>query len=95
MVDALKKQKVNLKIITGDNTLIARTTAAQIGISSDKIISGAEIQALSDEALARKAQIMDIFAKIEPSQKERIVRALQKKGHVVGYLGDGINDASA
>jgi Mg2+-importing ATPase len=95
LVDALKKQKVSLKIITGDNVLIARTTAAQIGIASDKIISGAELQALSDEALARKAQIMDIFAEIEPSQKERIVRALQKRGHVVGYLGDGINDASA
>ncbi|MFZ4425890.1 MAG: magnesium-translocating P-type ATPase [Saprospiraceae bacterium] len=95
LVDALKKQKVSLKIITGDNVLIARTTAAQIGIASDKIISGAELHVLSDEALARKAQIMDIFAEIEPSQKERIVRALQKKGHVVGYLGDGINDASA
>jgi Mg2+-importing ATPase len=95
LVNALKKQKVSLKIITGDNTLIARTTAAQIGISSDKIISGAELHVLSDEALARKAQIIDIFAEIEPSQKERIVRALQKKGHVVGYLGDGINDASA
>ena len=95
LVNALKQQKVHLKIITGDNTLIAQTTAAQIGIPSEKIISGAELHALSDEALARKAQMMDIFAEIAPSQKERIVRALQKKGHVVGYLGDGINDASA
>ncbi len=95
LVNALKQQKVQLKIITGDNILIAQTTAAQIGIPSDKIISGAELHALSDEALARKAQMMDIFAEIAPSQKERIVRGLQKKGHVVGYLGDGINDASA
>ena len=95
LVNALNKQKVHLKIITGDNTLIAQTTAAQIGIPSNRIISGNELQMLSDEALARKAQIMDIFAEIAPSQKERIVRALQKKGHVVGYLGDGINDASA
>ncbi|MFZ4428549.1 MAG: magnesium-translocating P-type ATPase, partial [Saprospiraceae bacterium] len=95
VLDKLKAQKVNLKIITGDNTLIARTIAARIGIPAEHIISGSELHALSDEALARKVQVMHVFAETEPSQKERIVRALQRKGHVVGYLGDGINDASA
>ncbi len=95
VLEKLKAQKVDLKIITGDNALIAGTIAAHIGIPSERIISGSELHTLSDEALARKAQVMHVFAETEPSQKERIVRALQRKGHVVGYIGDGINDASA
>jgi Mg2+-importing ATPase len=91
----LKNKKVQLKIISGDNALIASAIAAQIGMSSPNIISGKELHTLNDEAIIRKVDETDIFAEIEPSQKERIVRALQKKGHVVGYLGDGINDASA
>lgn len=95
LIEALKKQKVHFKVITGDNELIARTTATQIGIPTSRIITGAQLHAMDDEAIIQKVHHATIFAEIEPSQKERIVRAFQKKGHIVGYLGDGINDASA
>lgn len=95
VIAALKKQGVKLKIITGDNVLIAENIAARIGIPSRRIISGKALHELSDDAIVSRVDKVDIFAEIEPSQKERIVRALQKNGHVVGYLGDGINDASA
>lgn len=95
VIIALKNKNVQLKIISGDNTLIASAIAAQIGIASPNIISGKALHSLNDIAIIKKVDEVDIFAEIDPSQKERIVRALQKKGHVVGYLGDGINDASA
>ena len=95
LVQALQRQKVQLKIITGDNARIAQTTARQIGLPAPRIATGTDLQAMSDDAMTQQVQEIDIFAEIEPSQKERIVRALQRKGHVVGYIGDGINDASA
>ena len=95
IINELKQKNVRLKIITGDNTLIAKNIAKQIGIPFERIISGKEIHNLTEDKLSRKVNNIDIFSETEPSQKERIVRALQKKGHVVGYLGDGINDASA
>lgn len=95
VINDLRSKQVALKIITGDNMLIAGSIAAQLGIESERILSGAEIHRMSDEALAAKAISVSIFAETEPSQKERIVRALQANNYVVGYLGDGINDASA
>jgi len=95
IINELRIKNVALKIITGDNTLIAENIASQIGISSHRIISGAELHMLSDDALLAKIDDIDIFSETEPSQKEKIIRILQRKGHVVGYLGDGINDASA
>ena len=95
VITALKNKNVKLKIISGDNALIAAAIAAQIGLPSPNILSGKQLYDLNDEAILQKVEETDIFAEIDPSQKERIVRALQKKGHVVGYLGDGINDASA
>lgn len=95
VIDDLKNKKVSLKIITGDNTLIARNIALQLGISADRILSGRELHQLDDTALPARVDNIDLFSETEPSQKERIVRALQSRGHVVGYLGDGINDASA
>lgn len=95
VIRLLKNKNVRLKIISGDNALIAAAIAAQIGLPSPNILSGKELHALNDDAIMRKVDETDIFAEIEPSQKEQIVRALQKIGHVVGYLGDGINDASA
>ncbi|MDZ4165883.1 MAG: magnesium-translocating P-type ATPase [Smithellaceae bacterium] len=86
---------VALKVITGDNQLVARSVAGQIGLGDARIISGEELRQVSDAALPRLAQDTDIFAEVEPNQKERIIRALRKAGHVVGYLGDGINDAPA
>ncbi len=91
----LKRKNISIKINTVDNILIAKNIAAKVGISANKIISGKDIFLMNDDAFSGKVGEIDIFAETEPSQKERIVRTLQKKGHVVGYLGDGINDASA
>jgi Mg2+-importing ATPase len=86
---------VRLKIITGDNPLVAAEVARQIGIHDAHVISGAQLRQVSDDALPQLASRSDVFADIEPNQKERIIRALRTAGHVVGYLGDGINDAPA
>lgn len=95
VLEHLKARHVTLKILTGDNTLIARNMAAQVGIPSERVIAGKELDPLTEDALRRKVEEIDIFAETEPFQKERIVRALQLNGHVVGYIGDGINDAPA
>lgn len=92
---ALREKGVALKIVTGDNLLVAASVGEKLGIARQRIISGAELHALSFNALALKLDDIDIFAETEPAQKEDIVKALQMRGHVVGYLGDGINDAPA
>lgn len=94
-ISDLSKTGVSLKIITGDNKLTAESISRQIGLKDTKIITGAEIRQLSDEALYRSVNNINIFAEVEPNQKERIILALKKAGNVVGYMGDGINDASA
>ena len=94
-ITKLKTLGVNLKIITGDNHLVAATVSEQMGLKNTKILTGPELHNLSDAALMRKAGGIDVFAEIEPNQKERIIIALKKAGNVVGYMGDGINDASA
>jgi P-type Mg2+ transporter len=86
---------IQLKIITGDNVLIARHLAEQVGLDAGQVLSGRDIQTMSDAALMRQASDVDVFAEIEPGQKERLILALKKAGHVVGYIGDGINDVSA
>jgi len=86
---------IKLKIITGDNMLIANSLAYQLGIEAPKILTGAEMQRMSTAALMHRAPLTDIFAEVEPNQKERIIIILKKAGHVVGFLGDGINDAPA
>jgi P-type Mg2+ transporter len=91
----LKKLGVSLKIITGDNHLVAASISKKMGLASNKIISGPELRKMSDSALLRSVGSVDVFAEIEPNQKERIIIALRKAGNVVGYMGDGINDASA
>ncbi|HEX9115155.1 MAG TPA: magnesium-translocating P-type ATPase [Anaerolineae bacterium] len=91
----LARLGVHLKIITGDNRLVARQTAQAVQMPVASVITGAELNGMSDEALWQRAEQADIFAEVDPSQKERIILALKKKGHVVGYMGDGINDASA
>jgi Mg2+-importing ATPase len=91
----LKKLGISLKIITGDNRLVSANLGRQVGLPDLQILSGADLHAISDEALRTRAGDIDIFAEVEPNQKERIILALQKAGNVVGYLGDGINDASA
>jgi len=94
-IDNLKKLGVSLKIITGDNHLVAASLSKKMGLSNNKILAGPELRRMSDAALLRSVGNVDVFAEIEPNQKERIIIALRKAGNVVGYMGDGINDASA
>lgn len=91
----LNKLGVALKIITGDNALVAKSLALQIGIKKPKILTGAALQKMSTAALIHQATLTDIFAEVEPNQKERIISMLKKAGNVVGFMGDGINDAAA
>ena len=94
-VGELKSLGVALKIITGDNRYIAANVVSQMGISGAEILTGPELHQMSDNALLKKVSDVSIFAEVEPNQKERIIIALKKAGYVVGYMGDGINDASA
>lgn len=94
-INELRKTGIKLKIITGDHHLVAEHIAAAIGLLSDNVLTGEDLHKITDEALVRKVITTDVFAEIVPAQKERIVKALQKGGRVVGYLGDGINDANA
>jgi P-type Mg2+ transporter len=91
----LKALGVSLKIITGDNRLVAATIGGQMGLSNLKIVTGQELQQTGNRALLPLVMSTDIFAEVEPNQKERIILALRKAGQVVGYMGDGINDVSA
>jgi len=94
-IASLKNLGVALKIITGDNHLVAANVSQQMGLSNTKILTGPDLRQLSDGALLKRVVDVDVFAEIEPNQKERIIVALKKAGNVVGYMGDGINDASA
>jgi Mg2+-importing ATPase len=91
----LKRLGVALKIITGDNRLVAGRMGRHMGVERPTVLTGEELRGLSDTALLQRVGEVDIFAETEPNQKERILAALRKAGNVVGYLGDGINDASA
>jgi Mg2+-importing ATPase len=91
----LKSLGVSLKIITGDNHLVAATIGQEMGLSNLNLITGPELQKTSGRALLQKVNNVDIFAEVEPNQKERVILALRKAGNVVGYMGDGINDVSA
>ncbi len=91
----LRQLGVTLKIITGDNRLVAGRMGRHMGVERPTVLTGEELRRLSDTALLQRVGEVDIFAETEPNQKERILAALRKAGNVVGYLGDGINDASA
>ena len=91
----LKRLGVALKLITGDNRLVAGRMGRHMGLERPTVLTGEELRGLSDTALLQRVGEVDIFAETEPNQKERILAALRKAGNVVGYLGDGINDASA
>ena len=92
-IKALAKLGVQLKVITGDNQLVARHTGQVVGLGDAKVLTGSELDVLRDEALWHAVEETTIFAGVDPNQKERIILALKKRGHVVGYMGDGINDA--
>ena len=94
-IGRLRTMGVRLKCITGDNALVAASVGRQAGLDDARLLTGAQLREISYEALPRRAAETDLFAEVEPNQKERIILALKRAGHVLGYLGDGINDASA
>jgi len=94
-VGSLGKLGLGLKMITGDNRAVAAHMSKQLGNLDPTIVTGREMRSMSDEALVALAGDVDVFAEVEPNQKERIITALKKAGNVVGFMGDGINDASA
>lgn len=94
-VEALKNYGVAVKILTGDNDEVTRCICRQVGIKADKILLGSDIDEMDDELLAAEVEEVSIFAKLSPNQKGRIVSVLRENGHIVGFMGDGINDALA
>lgn len=94
-IKALKENGVTVKVLTGDNEKVTRCICRQVGLEIEDILMGSEIEDMSDEMLALEVETTSIFAKLSPQQKARIVRILRGNGHVVGFMGDGINDASA
>ncbi len=95
VIQQLKKRGVTLKMITGDNKLVAAYIGKKVGCETVNVITGSDLQKMSAEALIKKVSETDVFAEIEPHQKEHIIVALQKAGNVVAYIGDGINDVTA
>jgi Mg2+-importing ATPase len=91
----LHEHNVATKILTGDNDIVTGSICKQVGLPVDRILLGPEIESMTGEQLAEAAESTTVFAKLSPSHKERIIHALQSKGHVVGFMGDGINDAPA
>jgi Mg2+-importing ATPase len=91
----LRQHGVTVKVLTGDNDLVTRKVCSEVGIHAEKILIGSQVESMSDLQLAEAVETMDVFARLSPAHKKRIVQALQKKGHVVGFMGDGINDAPA
>ena len=94
-IQRLRKLGIALKIITGDNRLVAAHISSQAGLVNTNVLTGPDMRDMSQEALRKRVDQVDVFAEIEPNQKERLIVALKQAGHVVGYIGDGINDASA
>ena len=94
-IEALKTYGVSTKILTGDNDAVTRCICRQVGLKVDNLLLGSDIELLTDSQLAQVVETTNVFAKLSPEQKTRIVHALRENGHTVGFMGDGINDASA
>lgn len=94
-IKALKAHGVTTKILTGDNDKVTRTICKQVGLKVRNMLLGADLDRMTDEELARAAETTDVFAKLTPDQKARVVTILRNAGHTVGFMGDGINDAAA
>jgi Mg2+-importing ATPase len=92
---ALRKHGVAVKVLTGDNELVSKKICREVGIETEQILLGAQVEAMTDAELADAAEKTTLFARLAPAHKRRVILALQSKGHVVGFLGDGINDAPA
>ena len=95
-IEALRKHGVSVKVLTGDNDLVSRKICSQVGIPTEgTTLVGNQVEPMSDAELAEAADQTTLFARLSPAHKQRIIKALQSKGHVVGFMGDGINDAPA
>ena len=94
-IRALQAHGVTTKILTGDNDKVTRTICKQVGLEVRNMLLGSDLDGMTDEALARAAETTDVFAKLTPDQKSRVVSVLRGNGHTVGFMGDGINDAAA
>ena len=92
-IAALERSGVGIKIITGDNERVTQYVCTQLDIPIEGLLTGTELASLSEEALSARIEETNLFCRVNPSQKNRIILALKRRGHVVGYLGDGINDA--
>jgi Mg2+-importing ATPase len=90
---ALKESGVTVKIVTGDSELVTQNVCAQLGIAVTGVLMGKEVEQMDDYALRARVERANLFCRVNPSQKDRVILALKARGHVVGYLGDGINDA--
>ncbi len=93
MIQQLKRDGVQLKLLTGDNELVTRHVCAQVGVDVERIVLGEELEHMSDTALVHVVDTVAVFARVTPVQKNRIILALRRRKHVVGFIGDGINDA--
>jgi len=93
VLEELRRDGVSVKIVTGDNPIVARHVCRSIGLGEEQVVTGDDIEALDDGALGHVAEQSAIFARVSPAQKNRIILALKRRGHVVGFMGDGINDA--
>jgi len=93
VLEALKKNGVSVVIMTGDNQYVTQKVAHDVGLPVDRLITGTQVDTMDDAALAYQAEYGAIFARVSPEQKNRVILALKARGHVVGYIGDGINDA--
>jgi P-type Mg2+ transporter len=93
VLQALRRDGVEVKILTGDNELVARHVCEQVGLDVGRIVLGEELESMSDTALTHIAEQTSVFARVSPAQKNRIILALKHRSHVVGFMGDGINDA--
>ena len=94
-IEALHNHGVAVKILTGDNQLISRKVCKDVGLSADPMLLGGDVEKMSDAELADAAEKATLFARLSPAHKQRVIRVLRGKGHVVGFMGDGINDAPA
>ncbi|MFO0826087.1 MAG: HAD-IC family P-type ATPase [Gemmataceae bacterium] len=93
VVRSLREDGVGVKVLTGDNELVTRHVCMQVGLDVDRVVLGNELDDMTDSALGHVAEEVSVFARLSPGQKNRVLRALQSRGHVVGFLGDGVNDS--
>jgi P-type Mg2+ transporter len=94
-IKAMQEHGVSVKVVTGDNDLVARKICTEVGLSTEYVLLGDAIEKMSDEALIQAVEKTTLFARVTPAHKQRIIVALQARGHTVGFMGDGINDAPA